>query len=307
MRNHFSFFIISSEIVATFKDIKMEELYMSKSNEFIIASVTPENYNIFDKRSIKPIYLKEMDNSGSAVIEELDYIKVDNNKEKLMYLPPNPIAIQLSIVQDSIKKAKEINANSIFQYNKNKLLKEKVYEHSNIIYDHITLIQQAIVFGYTALETFANLSIPDHFEYSTVNNKKVTEVYNKDNIERWISLNDKLSKILVEVYKTDNITKKQLWSDFLQLERYRHEIIHQKSVEHVSFYRKYFKNNIYKFLSVPENIIKFFYEQVERQGKTNRIWPWINTDIESIPTKYGAKGFFSQTEVIGNLYEGKMK
>jgi len=81
---------------------------MSKSNEFIIASVSPENYNIFDKRSIKPIHLREMDNNGSAVIDELDYIKVDNNKEKIMHLPPNPIAIQLSIVQDSIKKAKEL-------------------------------------------------------------------------------------------------------------------------------------------------------------------------------------------------------
>lgn len=280
---------------------------MSKPNEFIIASVTPENYDIFDQRSKKPIFIKEMDNSGSAVIEGLDYIKVDNNKEKVMYLPPNPIAIQLSIVQESIAKAKELNVNSTFQSNRQKLLKEKVYEHSNIIYDHIGLIQKAIVFGYTALETFANLSIPDNFEYSIVNNKKITEIYNKENIERWISLNEKLSKILVQVYKTDNITKKQLWSDFLQLEQYRHEIIHQKSIEHVSFYRKYFKNNIYKFLSVPENIIKFFYEQVEKQGKTNPIWPWINDDIKSIPTRYGAKEFFAQTEVIGNIYEGKKK
>lgn len=277
---------------------------MEKSKQFIIAAIRPENYNIFDNRSKKPIYFKEMDNRGSAVIEELDYIKVDNYKEKIMYIPPNPIAIQLSIVQESIDKAKELNVSSIFLSNEKKLLREKVYEHSKIIYDYIALIQQAIVFGYAALETFANLSIPDNYEYSIKNNKKITEVYNKENIERWISLNEKLSKILVDVYRTDNITKKQLWSDFLQLERYRHEIIHQKSVEYVSFYRKYFKNSIYRFLSVPEKIIIFFYEQVEKQGKTNPIWPWINNERKSIPTRYKAKEFFSQTEVIGNLFEG---
>ncbi|WP_271398149.1 hypothetical protein [Salinicoccus roseus] len=280
---------------------------MTKSNEYLIASTTPGRYRIFDSRSRKPIYYKKQDGSGGAVVEELDYIKIDNNKQKIMYLPPNPIAIQLSIVKFCINEAKNLDVNKTIKERSDKILKEKVHGDTKDIYNHISLVQQAIVFSYTALETFSNLSIPNDYEYTKTNNKNIKETYNKESIERWISLKEKLSRILVEVYGTESITKKKFWNHFLDLEAYRHDIIHQKSVNYSSFYRKYFKNSIYHKLNVAEEIIKFFYEEVEKRDTTNPIWPWISSDKNSMPMNYGAESFFSNSKIIGNLYEGKKK
>ncbi len=118
-------------------------------------------------------------------------------------------------------------------------------------------------------------------------------------------MSEKISKILPDIYGTSDIRKKNLWNDFILFEKYRHEIIHQKSIEQTSFYRKYFKNNIYKYLNVPRQIIEFYYSETTKVGKTNPLWPWMGEDIEVIPTRGGAQKFFSQSEVIGNLYEEK--
>lgn len=37
---------------------------------------------------------------------------------------------------------------------------------SRLVYDYIELIQTSIVFGYTALEAFVNLSIPDDYQHN---------------------------------------------------------------------------------------------------------------------------------------------
>ena len=52
-----------------------------------------------------------------------------------------------------------------------------------------------LVFAYTALESFANDEIPDKFTYS-VEETKSTEVYNKSQIERFLSMQVKLGDIL---------------------------------------------------------------------------------------------------------------
>lgn len=274
--------------------------------ELIVASVSPERYVKFDNRSLKPFYLTDIDTNSGAVVEELDYIKTDNIRKKVEYIPPNSIGIQLSIVENCISDMKKIKVTENLKFNsESMIMKERVYKNSKLIYDHISLVQQAIVFGYTALETFANLSIPDHYEYSLENNKKIKETYNKEAIERWIPLKEKISEILPSIYETTDIKKKNLWNEYLSFETLRHEIIHQKSIDQSTFYRKYFKNNIYNSLGVPRKIIEFYNLESKKVGKTNRLWPWIEEDSDSIPMSGGAKEFFSNTKIVGNLYGGK--
>ncbi|EAH4080943.1 hypothetical protein EDX86_04630, partial [Listeria monocytogenes] len=165
-----------------------------EKKELIISAVSPERYTKFDNRSLKPIYLTDLGKSSGAVVEELDYVKSDNLKEKVEYIPPNNIGVQLAIVDDCIQKIKELQISEKFKNNREgRILKDKVYDNSKLIYDYITIVQQAIVFGYTSLETFTNLSIPTSYEYSVTNNKHVKEIYDKNAIERWISLSEKIS------------------------------------------------------------------------------------------------------------------
>ncbi len=280
----------------------------------LVYCMQPEQYDIFDERISKPICIKSIDKGvekASMVIQELD--EVSFKKNPLTYFPPNNIGILLSVSKKNLKAAKELfekeidpnKTNHSFvatDLEKREFLKMK----SKVVADYIEAIQICIVFGYTALEAFANISIADDYEYKVhVKNKGITEIYDKKAIERWVGLVDKLSKILPDIYETKKIETGKFWSLFIKLEKYRHDIIHQKSIEHTEFYKNYFNKDIFDICSSPELVLKFFYKSHSLKQRTNPLWPWlINKELEFPLTTDDKAGDF---EVIGNIYEGKKK
>jgi hypothetical protein len=282
-----------------------------KGNSGLVFCISPLQYKLFDKRSARPVYYTDISNNDAnkpgMVIQEIDDIKF-NGSNSLTYFIPNNVGILLSIAQKSTNSAKEIfekelNPNrynhSLNKTDNNK--KDHVIEKSVIIYDFIELIQTSIVFSYTALEAFVNLSIPEDYKYNQlISNKGITEVYDKSAIERWIPLKTKLSEILVDIYQTENLSKKPIWSSLVKLEEYRHDIIHQKSINRVEFYKKYFNSDIFKICLSGEEIISFFYKHYKDKNYTNPLWPWLINKEYDFPVKqFESKNF----EVIGNLYE----
>jgi len=243
------------------------------------------------------------------VFQELD--EVNFAKNPLTYFPPNNVGLLLSISKRHLKDAKDLFKKHIDPHlvnhsfvdtstNKKEFLKEK----SKVVADYIETIQICIVFGYTALEAFANLSITDTYEYKVnVKSKGIIELYDKKAIERWVSLGDKLSNILPEIYETKKIETTKFWSYFTKLEKYRHDIIHQKTIERTDFYKTYFNKDIFEICASAETVLKFFYESHSDKQKTNPLWPWlINKDKEfPLTTDFKSENF----EVVGNLFEGK--
>jgi len=280
----------------------------------LVYCIHPEQYDIFDERICKPICIKSVENGvekGSMVFQELDDVNFMNNA--LTYFPPNNVGLLLSINKRLLSEAKSfydehIDPNKVnhsfvdTQLDKKSFLKTK----SIVIADYIEKIQITIVFGYTAIEAFSNLSIPENYEYKVnIKSKGIKEIYDKKAIERWINLSDKLSNILTEVYKTKKIDKEKFWTYFTKLEKYRHDIIHQKSIQKTDFYKYYFHKDIFKICECPESVLKFFYESEDKNKRTNALWPWLINKEKEFPltTDYNSKNF----EVIGNLYEGKKK
>lgn len=280
----------------------------------LVYCVQPEQYDIFDERINKPICIKRIENGqekGSMVFQELD--EINFKKNPLTYFPPNNVGLLLSISKKHLKEAKELFTKEIdpnivnhsyvdTTVNKKEFLKLK----SKIIADYIEIIHMCIVFGYTTIEAFANLSITDDYEYKVlVKNKGITELYDKNAIERWVSLSDKVKKILQDIYETKKIETTKFWTYFIKLEKYRHNIIHQKSIEKTDFYKSYFNKDIFNICSCPELVLKFFYEAHSSKQRTNPLWPWLINKEKEFPltTDFQSKNF----EVIGNLYEGKKK
>lgn len=284
---------------------------VNKSKEFLVACKRHQDYEIFDHRALKPICVKSGD--ASMVLQELHHIdfnvKVSGKKNILSYFAPNNVGILLSISSKSIHRAREIYENHLnpdkfdhtWGYDGDK--RGVVIDKSKCIYDFIEEIQSSIVFGYTALEAFTNLSIQDDYQYKIKNHKGITEVYDKEAIERWMQLSTKISGILVDIYETKNINQGKIWSDFKQFEEYRNEIVHQKSINHTSFYKKYFKKNFFKILETPEEIIKFFFKEKKNKDMTNPLWPWIINDINEFPVSYDYKS--DNFEVTGNIFEAR--
>lgn len=255
---------------------------------FFVSSKDIKNYKIFDKRCIKPRIIKDGDQS--LILEILDIINIETSNNSISYTPPNPIALQLNIVDQSVKMMKEMSIEKNLVYRENtyeNLDTSTKYHNTLLVYQYISLVQQAIVFSYTALETFANLSIPEsyvHVEEGKGSQKGITKNFNKQAIERQLPLKQKFKEILPNIYSTKPIHLEKFWNDFCQLEKYRDQIIHQKSIDRTIIYREYFNINIYNYLDVPNKIIFFFKKEAQLNNKDNLLWPWLPDESpEDIP------------------------
>lgn len=248
---------------------------------------------------------------GSMLIQEVDRVALTRSRN-ITYFVPNNIAILLSISKKSLKAARYMYskhlANGDFEFDLEKMQgsrRSTMNSASALICDYLEHVQSSIVFGYTAIEAFANLSIPGECIYKPEkNNKGISEIYDKKAIERWLPLRTKIEDILVEVYSSEKIQGHRWWDWFKNLEDYRNEIIHQKSISHSEFYKVYFKKNIFNICESPSDVIAFFYNSHAKENKTNPIWPWIEgVDTMPISRSYDSSKF----EVVGNLYEGIKK
>jgi len=263
-----------------------------KGKNYWVVTKYPDNYRIFDLRSNKPICFKESPISGgegSMVLQEIDTIesnaRINGKKNDIQYVAPNNVGMLLSIAQKSLESArtmydgyldpKKIDHQSTIPSSDNSDL---LVTRSKRIYDYIEMIQSSVVFGYTAIEAFVNLSLPEAYEYRFTNNKGITELYDKKSIERWIPLKTKVSELLVGIYGSKPMKSTHLWNRFCTFEEYRNEIIHQKSVTDTDFYKKYFRDNIFGLCETPLEIIKFFHDNSPQKGNHIALWPWtVNT------------------------------
>jgi len=283
----------------------------TRSKISLVVGIEPRNYKVAELRLNKPVCFKKIEGgteAGSMLAQDLEEIIIRGTR--LTYFTPNNIAILLSISNKSLAKAKNIFSEKLDPQQVNLALQNAginkvafLNKKSSEVCDYIESIQTSITFAYTALETFANLSIPEDYIYEVkVKTKGTNELYDKEAIERWITLRDKLLYVLPDVYGYKKPDKDKSWSYFIKLEKYRHDIIHQKSINSTEFYKAYFRRDIFDVCNSAEKIIRFYYKQDAEKNRTNPLWPWMINSENYFPVTYS---FDSQNfEVIGNLYEG---
>lgn len=272
-----------------------------KNKISLVVGLVPEQYQIADTRLNKPVCHRKLESgqvTGSMLLQDMETASIEPGKE-ITFFCPNNIAVLLSVSTKSLTKAKELYSDFFLspsaEFRLEKIEGDKkafLNRVSGTVCDYIEHVQTAIVFAYTALETFANLSIPEEYSYQSENKSKgIKEVYNKEAIERWLSLRVKLQYILSDIYKTEKLERQKWWGHFSNLERYRNGIIHQKTINSTSLYKEYFKKTVFQACESPLLIIKFFYETHAENNSTNPIWPWLVNDKNYFPVndQYDAK------------------
>lgn len=277
----------------------------------LVFCIHPDQYEIFDERIVKPTWYREIENGeivGSMVLQELDQITFQNRSFE--FFVPNNIAMLLSINKRYSDLAKGLFDQKINPKKVTHLLLQDVEDKKGYLQNrsidvanYIELIQVSIVFGYTAIEAFINLSIPDDYKYEVkIKNKGISEVYDKTAIERWISLDDKVVHVLTSIYKTAKVESQSFWSNFKTLEKFRHDIIHQKSISRTDFYKDYFNEKIFNVIRCPEQVLQFFFDAHAKENRTNPLWPWSIGKEKVFPVKDNFPS--AKLEVVGNLHEG---
>ena len=149
-----------------------------------------------------------------------------NKKKNLSIVLPNATALCLNSSRRAWKEAKEIRKKS----NIDGSIKEQVVFNSTCeSFDYLERVMESIVMSFTALEAFVNENIPDDFEYHTHKRSEIIlDVLDKRAIERWLSLDEKLSKVLPEAKSIDSPKGSKCWQGYRDLKTTRDRIIHMK-------------------------------------------------------------------------------
>ncbi len=120
----------------------------------------------------------------------------------------------------------------------------------NEIYSYIGVASSSIIQMFTSLESFMNHIIPDNEFYKKVDSKK-TELYNKDQIQKYISFDEKIKKVIPFFLNKDFYRKQTPTNSRISdLKKLRDEIVHTKS--------DYLSTNQSELL---ERLLKFNYDE----------------------------------------------
>lgn len=88
----------------------------------------------------------------------------------------------------------------------------------------------SIVFACTALEAFVNEKVPDTYVHVVVE-ERVTRQYDKQQIERALSLDHKIGDVLPAALGMKTPKGGKLWSDYQKLRDLRDRIVHMKTAD----------------------------------------------------------------------------
>ncbi len=119
--------------------------------------------------------------------------------------------------------------------------------------DGLQSILASVIFSYTAIEAFANMVIPADFVYRRPRaDKRCTEEYGRSQIERHLSLAEKLHEILPLLTNIPTAKGTVVWEDFVFLKRLRDRLIHLKRADWRDQQAENAPNSVWSALLTPE-------------------------------------------------------
>jgi hypothetical protein len=155
------------------------------------------------------------------------------HKGRLLQFPlPNPAAMYMSLALRATTEASagltQISSHP-FPKSAERTLSVPLSDEA-LFLDTLENLAASIIFSYSALEAFANSSIPDAYTYQRArDDRRCTETYSRDQIERNISLELKLHEILPSIYSVKSPKGTKTWTDFIWLKQLRDRLVHLKS------------------------------------------------------------------------------
>lgn len=154
------------------------------------------------------------------------------NKKHLTIPLPNATASMLNAAAKAYESARSLRLGGEID----KTLKSEVsFKSEKDAIDYIERMIESIVLAYSAIEAFANESIPNDFVYARHNKSDILlEAASKETIERHISTDEKLTSVLPEILGCKSPKGTRCWQNYKQLKRARDRIIHMKTEDRKS-------------------------------------------------------------------------
>ncbi len=219
-----------------------------------------------DARMARPIVYSVKSIKKSITLQRSEMFEITGVEIK--FPTPNNVSLFANIANREKQQAKNIHSSLIMK--DIKIKKNINIENEDIkkLYNYLEHIQTSIIAIYTALESFANIAIPNDYTHTFKNNKGIIESYDKTAIERWLKTSEKIADLLPAILNSSSPKELQSWSNFKELENIRNEIIHQKTERANSsrdinskFIGKLLNPNIFEIIEAGFSLIQFFCEK----------------------------------------------
>lgn len=241
--------------------LKSNKSYGKFDYKFEFGGPLDENYfkdDIRDERSLKT-YSKH--DKKTYFFAKGKQAKIED--KNLVFFAPNNISMSLSLTKKSFKNAKKTFKALLNGRNEKTIKLEN--KDKGLLYEYFEEITTCIIFAYIAVEAFTNAAIPEDFQQERFNDRKVKEIWSKENIERWLSTSQKVSEVLPIILKTSDIKKEDFWQQFKALEKLRNDIVHQKTIENGTslsseMYVDLLSPEVFQKIKSAISVIKFFYD-----------------------------------------------
>jgi hypothetical protein len=150
------------------------------------------------------------------------------SKRHLSFGLPSAPALYLSLACKAHAQRIAINVNSCFIEHPNP--QGTWPEDHRLLFDFFELFIAEIIFSFTAIEAFANESIPTTFSYSWKNARE-TKLITRAEIERFVQLDEKLKRVLPQAHNIKSPSGTKAWQGFKELKIVRDRVIHMKSID----------------------------------------------------------------------------
>jgi hypothetical protein len=150
-----------------------------------------------------------------------------NKKKHLSIDLPNATALCLSISLRSWNEASTIRKDSKIDVS---IKKEVDFDSMTHAFDYIERVFESVILAFTSLEAFVNENIPDDFKYEETRKEEVN-LLDKSEIERRLSLDEKLSSVLPMAFGINSPKGKKCWQGYKDLKKIRDRIIHMKKLD----------------------------------------------------------------------------
>ena len=230
----------------------------------LVYKYNKENISLIDYRMLMPKIVSPVEDPTIELIQR-DIDEIDIKGIDFSFFTPSLVSIQLNAAKPALFRCHELAKQLKSLAEKEKKDSEfkthdQLINDSRIVYEYLECAQVSIIFSFTAIETFFNLSIPEDYEYKKEGSKN-TEIYNKSQIERHISWKEKLKKIIPEIYMIEDISREPFWSRLHQLIELRNDIVHQKSSEDTEIIQRLINLNVPGICVSSIELIEHIYDK----------------------------------------------
>jgi len=172
-----------------------------------------------------------------------------NNNGMACIMPlANPVLIYFNLAQMNLNEIYSLRKNLLDKFGHETSVKEKTLD---TFYVFFGIASTFIVMLVTSLEAFVNSKIDKDFLYKIKDAEKCIKVYNIDQIQRWISFEEKVSMILNKHTKKNFAKNYPLIQEKInKLINMRNEVIHTKT------------DDTYKYLeNLYSDMLKFKFDE----------------------------------------------